>query len=137
MGETLQGVTNGPVFMWTEKLRTHIHKAMVEGKGTRDLCGADGLTTEAFVAEIASRINQETEVKTKAEQLMALNLSPPKRSDTFSPAPANVDMEAIRAMFEDLDLDGNGSIDFEEFSTGLIRLGVQPSTYYGEKNPDI
>jgi len=134
--EVLQGVDNGPIYQWTEKLRTHIHKAMVEGMGTRDLCGPDGLTTEAFVANIAARINDDTVVKTKKEQLKELNLSPPKRSDTFAPVATNVDMDALRTLFDDLDLDGNGSIDFEEFSTGLIRLGVQPATFYSEKDAE-
>eukprot|EP01052_Picozoa_sp_SAG31_P014974 SAG31_NODE_948_length_10825_cov_9.412829_7_plen_41_part_00 len=33
-----------------------MHKAMVSGKGTRDLCGPSGLTTEEFVDYIASGI---------------------------------------------------------------------------------
>ena len=36
---------------------------------------------------------------------------------------SNIDMEAIRRMFDDLDVNGNGTLDFEEFSTGLV-LGV-------------
>jgi isocitrate dehydrogenase len=31
-------------------------EAMAEGKGTRDLCGPSGLTTHAFIAEVASRL---------------------------------------------------------------------------------
>ena len=93
---------------------------MVEGKGTRDLCGPEGLTTEQFIAEIASRLAVESEVKSKAEQLKQLNLQPPKRSETITPALQNIDLDAIRKMFDDLDTDGNGSIDFQEFSSGLV-----------------
>lgn len=118
--ESLQGVEEGPIFAWTNKLRTCIHKAMVEGKGTRDLCGPEGLTTEQFIAEIASRLAVESEVKSKAEQLKQLNLQPPKRSETITPALQNIDLDAIRKMFDDLDTDGNGSIDFQEFSSGLV-----------------
>jgi len=135
--ESLQGVTDGPVYQWTEKLRASIHKAMVEGYGTRDLCGPSGLTTEAFVANIAERIDSTSVTKTKKDQLKALNLSPPKRSETITPAMSNIDMEAIRRMFDDLDVNGNGTLDFEEFSTGLVRLGVQPGVYYPEKEADV
>ena len=38
---------------FTSSLRDSIHRLMVSGRGTRDLCGPDGLTTEAFVAAVA------------------------------------------------------------------------------------
>ena len=38
----------------------------------------------------------------------------------------DVDEELMKKMFEDLDTDGNGSIDFQEFSRGLMKLNVQP-----------
>merc|ERR1712070_1007929 len=100
--EHLQGVEKGPVFEWTEKLRSAMHKAMVAGEGTRDLCGASGLTTEQFVDNIAARIGTQTVSKTKQEMLKDLNMSPPKRSETITPAMENVDMGAIRRMFDDL-----------------------------------
>ena len=43
--------------------------------------------------------------------------------------PHDVDVAAMRQMFHDLDTNGDGSIDFDEFSRGLARLGVQPSKY--------
>jgi isocitrate dehydrogenase len=135
--ENLQGVSEGPVYEWTEKLRAAIHKAMVAGEGTRDLCGPSGLTTEAFVDNIAARIETATVVKSKKEQLKELNLKPPKRSETVTPVAGNIDIEAMRTMFDDLDTDSNGTIDFEEFSTGLVRLGVQPAQFYPEKSADV
>ena len=45
---------NDAVVAWTENMRRCIHRAMVEGKGTRDLCGPTGLTTEQFVDHIAA-----------------------------------------------------------------------------------
>ena len=38
-------------------LRSIIHKCMVEGQGTRDLCGPEGLTTEQFVEVVAKRLD--------------------------------------------------------------------------------
>jgi len=127
--ETLEGVTEGPVFKWTEQLRAAMHQAMVDGKGTRDLCGEDGLTTEQFIAEIASRIDS-VEGTSKSEQLKKLSLSPPKRSETVTPALDNVDIDMVREMFDDMDTNGDGTIDFDEFTSAVIRLGVKPSEYF-------
>merc|ERR1712216_149224 len=139
--ESLQGVSKGPVYIWTENLRNAIHQAMVAKEGTRDLCGPDGLTTEAFIDNISARIDvpkiKRELTKTKEEHLKSLTADPPARQQTVTPELFNVDIDAMRRMFEDLDLDGNGTIDFEEFSTGLVRLGVQPSKYYEEKAPDV
>ena len=38
----------------------------------------------------------------------------------------NVDFEAIKGMFDLYDVDKNGSIDVEEFSEMIIKLGVAP-----------
>eukprot|EP00294_Goniomonas_avonlea_P005877 CAMPEP_0114561538 /NCGR_PEP_ID=MMETSP0114-20121206/12058_1 /TAXON_ID=31324 /ORGANISM="Goniomonas sp, Strain m" /LENGTH=453 /DNA_ID=CAMNT_0001747181 /DNA_START=162 /DNA_END=1523 /DNA_ORIENTATION=+ len=104
---------------FTNKLRGYIHKAMVAGKGTRDLCGEKGLTTEQFVDYIEAMIKGETPAP-------ELPKSEPVHPEIDTQA---VDLAAMRRMFDDLDVDGNGTIDFEEFSDGLARLGVQPSKY--------
>ena len=44
------------VHAWTGKLRAVIHKLFREGRGTRDLCGAAGLTTEQFIDAVADEI---------------------------------------------------------------------------------
>jgi len=44
---------------FTNKLRTIIHEAMASGKGTRDLCGPAGLTTEGFVEYVAAKLNED------------------------------------------------------------------------------
>ena len=53
-------------------------------------------------------------------------MRPPKRSETVTPAMPAIDMGAVRQMFDDIDLNGDGNIDFEEFTHAIIRLGVQP-----------
>lgn len=47
---------NQEILDFTNNMRTQVHLAMATGKGTRDLCGADGLTTEEFVGYIAARL---------------------------------------------------------------------------------
>ena len=44
------------VHPWTGKLRAVIHKLFREGRGTRDLCGAGGLTTEQFIDAVAEEL---------------------------------------------------------------------------------
>ena len=46
----------GSVHPWTGKLRGAIHKLFREGRGTRDLCGAGGLTTEQFIDAVAEEL---------------------------------------------------------------------------------
>ena len=50
-------------------LRSIIHKCMVEGQGTRDLCGPEGLTTEQFVEVVAKRLDGAQPQPTTAPQL--------------------------------------------------------------------
>jgi len=100
------------VHAWTARLRAAMHSAMVSGKGTRDLCGPAGLTTEQFVDEIAKQISGDVVAPT----------------GSFEPVvdESAIDMESLEALFKELDTDGNGSIDFEEMKRGLIRLNVAP-----------
>lgn len=42
---------------FTAKMRAVIHQLFREGKGTRDLCGPTGLTTEQFVDAVAERLD--------------------------------------------------------------------------------
>jgi isocitrate dehydrogenase len=44
------------VHAYTAKLRASIHKLFREGRGTRDLCGAAGLTTEEFIDAVAEEM---------------------------------------------------------------------------------
>ena len=39
---------------------------------------------------------------------------------------SDVDEDALRVLFNELDSDGNGEIDFNELKRGLRRLGVSP-----------
>lgn len=114
---TLAGDTaeSRAVMEWTLQLRKCMHQAMVVGKGTRDLCGPSGLTTEQFVDHIAAmmQISADYTITTTAK---------PALKDDFDEA-------LVRKMFEDLDTDGNGTIDFEEFTSALIRLNIQPKDH--------
>jgi len=43
---------------YTAKLRAVIHKLFREGRGTRDLCGVKGLTTEQFIDAVAADLSK-------------------------------------------------------------------------------
>lgn len=116
---------NKAVVEWTNRLRRCMHVAMVDGKGTRDLCGPEGLTTEAFVDHIATMLSGDVVAMPKMAREKSLSLRPKvvaAKTDDF-------DDSLVRTMFDDLDTDGNGTIDFEEFTDALIRLNIQPRKF--------
>lgn len=97
---------------FTGRLRTIIHGTMVAGKGTRDLCGPSGLTTEQFVDAVADQLN--------GGKILTAGTFEPVEDDS------DVDTEALQELFNELDADGNGSIDIGELKRGLRRLNVLP-----------
>ena len=108
------------IYEYTSQLRGVIHALMVSGQGTRDLCGPSGLTTEAFVDLVAEKLAQRIVPKV-AEPVM-----PYDGDDT--------DDEALRELFNELDTDGNGAIDFDELKRGLRKLNVHPRKLFGDKS---
>ena len=107
----LAGGDYDSIHKFTAELRSAMHTLMVSGKGTRDLCGPSGLTTEQFVDLVA---------ETLASRVMPIVEGP------ITPFEETLDEEALRALFAELDTDKNGEIDFEELKLGLKRMGVSP-----------
>jgi isocitrate dehydrogenase len=101
------------IMKFTDRLQSAIYAQMTtEGNATRDLSGATGLTTEQFVQAVKDRVDgvvtshhQHKKSKTQAES-------------------EHIDIEKLRTVFNELDVNKNGSINFEEFTTGLKRLGI-------------
>lgn len=107
---------------FVNKMRKTLHECMVNGLGTRDLCGPQGLTTEHFINAVRERFNgYEISHLQKRYDIPVVNSEdlPPVEMD-------NVDFDAIKGMFDLYDLDGNGTIDVEEFTKMIIKLGVAP-----------
>ena len=106
-----------------------------ESNGTRDLCGDAGLTTEEFVDHIAAQLSGSSNIddiaKKHAHQKQTI-----EREGSFEPNPdaSTVDNEAMRMLFDSLDLDGNGNIDFDEFTRGITKLGVAPRKHLNKFN---
>lgn len=54
--EKLSGSGSGEIKAFTDKLYKVICKLMTSGRGTRDLCGPSGLTTEGFIDAVAAEL---------------------------------------------------------------------------------
>lgn len=105
---------------FAENLRTHIHAAIVDGKGTRDISGPEGLTTEGFVAEVASRLEAAGGAK------LFPAFFEPKETKRPPVDARTADIEAIRELFDRMDTERNGTLSLEEFEVGIAKLGVLP-----------
>jgi len=105
----------GPeVSAFTAKIRASMHALMVSGKGTRDLCGASGLTTEQFIDAVAAELSGEViEVNTEKPVVPVMNED-------------DVDEEALLALWKELDMNSDGKIEFEELKHGLKKLNLHP-----------
>lgn len=122
----LQGLDtadNQRIHNFTNHLRRTIHRSFVDGKGTRDLVGAEGLTTEGFIDYISPKLDRQP----KGEE--------PVGEEVVPVPSANEDDELMTKLFHDLDADGNGVIDFDEFTNGLRSLGFVPRKAFAKKGP--
>ena len=95
---------------FTKRLQKAVHTQMVE-HGTRDL-DDNGLTTEEFVDAVAQRID-----KTQREAIL---LKKPKRDARL------YDEASMKKLFQSVDIDENGTINYEEFADAMKKLGVAP-----------
>jgi isocitrate dehydrogenase len=121
------------ILEFIDDVRSTIHKAFVSGNGTRDICGPEGLTTEAFVDIVGSVLDRSVP-RTTLNVPPALRVTKPaltqKRKFTEE------DNTLIRKLFKELDEDNNGLLDLEEFTQAIIRLGVQPKSFvFGVEMP--
>ena len=110
------------VVNFASTLRRAMHNTFRYGQGTRDMSGPHGYTTEDFVRKVAWRLERylkESDVDSPPV------LKEPSRAYTET-TDAKVDVKKIGEMFERYDRDGNGTIDREEFTDMLVKLGVAP-----------
>ena len=98
-----------------------MHECMRRGQGTRDLCGASGLTTEGFVEAVGLRLdNYMTGVRDGSFD-QTVSAPDSATNEDF----LGIDMDRIKNRFEKYDRDGNGAIDLEEFT----RYGMHDMTF--------
>eukprot|EP00559_Dactyliosolen_fragilissimus_P000425 CAMPEP_0184858820 /NCGR_PEP_ID=MMETSP0580-20130426/3847_1 /TAXON_ID=1118495 /ORGANISM="Dactyliosolen fragilissimus" /LENGTH=466 /DNA_ID=CAMNT_0027355131 /DNA_START=326 /DNA_END=1726 /DNA_ORIENTATION=- len=118
---------------FTTTLRLALHNTFRYGQGTKDMAGPTGYTTEEFIDKVAWRLNRY--LANQLEQDPPPVLTEPDRS--FSIQLDNVDMKAMRLLFDKYDSNGSGKLDFKEFTGMLVKMGVAPEKVKSEKTPDV
>ena len=116
---------------FTTSLRTAMHSSFREGKGTRDMSGPSGLTTEAFVEEVGARLDalmDPTKAKVQGAAEEVVRKADPRFRRNF-----DVDKEAMLALFKEHDKDGSGAICYDEFEDMILKLGVAPMKHPSSK----
>ncbi len=94
----------------------------VPGKGTRDLSGPSGLTTVDFVKEVRNRIENKS-VNNKVTST---------ESAVFVDA-HEYDKVQMKKLFDQVDTNKSGTIDFNEFCVAMKKLGIAPTKENSEK----
>jgi isocitrate dehydrogenase len=110
----------------TDNIRQHMHTAMVNEEGTRDLCGPEGLTTEQFVENIADRISGASTRRHAKEKKAILEARALQELSRKHRRNYDVDMEKVQDMFNEYDTKKNGRIDLDEFTAMVVKLGIAP-----------
>merc|ERR1711948_171148 len=93
------------------------------GKGTRDLSGPSGLTTEKFVDAVAEDL---------AKRMATGTVPAPYTEDAAATRASRnikhpyVDQDAMQKFFNRFDVNGDGDISFEEFVDMTMELGIAP-----------
>ena len=116
------------VMNFTTTLRTAMHNTFRYGQGTRDMTGPSGFTTEDYIAKVAWRLQRYLAMQD--EEAPPPQLHEPSRKYRRN---LNVDTEAVNAMFQKFDKNGDGKIDYEEFESMMIKLNLAPKL---EKNKE-
>lgn len=108
---------------FTAKIRKSIHVCFTNGLGTRDLSGPSGLTTEQFVDAVGMLLDGKD-----LAAVMAKYKPAKEEISKDDIAMEDIDDGAVMRLFKDLDINGDGSLSYKEFSQGLARLNVAPKT---------
>lgn len=126
-------VAHDKVLNFTTTLRLAMHNTFRYGQGTRDMAGPTGFTTEDFVAKVAWRL--ERYLRDQVEPSPPPVLEEP--DVTYRRNFDNVDMEKLHLLFSKYDKEGNGKVNFKEFTKMLVKMGVAPEKTTEGKEADV
>jgi len=116
---TLAGENVTDINTYCDHVQEAVYEAFRSGRGTRDLCGASGLTTEQFVATVATDIGKLMKGESIAHVPEDVEIHPEVNLSV-------IDDEKMKAFFDRFDTDSNGSIDYKEFRQMAWELGIAP-----------
>jgi isocitrate dehydrogenase len=92
------------------------------------MSGPSGFTTEEFIRKVAWRLQRYLAMQND-------EAPPPKLAEPDRKFRRN--LEAVNALFYKYDKNGDGSIDFEEFTRMLVKLNMAPRKTKKETKPDV
>merc|ERR1712087_962490 len=110
---------------FTFNCKEAIYAAFRDGKGTRDMSGPSGLTTEAFCDHVAADLAARMALDHIPEAYKAEAVTKAARTTAHYP---EIDGEAMKGFFDRFDTNGDGAISFEEFVDMAMELGIAPLT---------
>jgi len=122
----LETAAQSEVLHFTECCRAAVNQAFADGRGTRDMSGPTGLTTEQFVDEVAGDLAVRLRGEVPARRTAKAADEEPVRVPRQFRRNYDVDEQKMRQLFSRFDTNGDGSISFEEFVDLALELGIAP-----------
>lgn len=114
------------VLRWTGHCREAMYAAFREGKGTCDIAGPGGLSTEEFVEWVGAEIDKRMKSGKMAEPYTPPAQEEMAPSRKFRRAFEQIDEKAMKTFFNRFDKDDSGAISFQEFADMTLELGIAP-----------
>uniref|UniRef100_A0A7S1KX81 EF-hand domain-containing protein n=1 Tax=Alexandrium catenella TaxID=2925 RepID=A0A7S1KX81_ALECA len=122
----LDPTSQAAVTKFTVNCREAVYAAFREGRGTRDLTGPQGLTTEQFVDTVAEDLAKRMALDEIPAPYVAAPQDETHALRKVGPAYSEIDEDQMKQFFSKFDTDGNGAISFEEFVDMTLELGIAP-----------